>query len=110
MPVLMAAVPPHERPRERLLEHGAEALTDSELLALVLRNGARGVSAVVLGCAQATRSSLESSDKIYTGRTPCLRHGRSTCLLRAISRPRVIVSLVSAGSIRSSMKDHPAAT
>ena len=48
MPVLMAAVPPHERPRERLLARGSEALTDCELLALVLRNGVRGMSALDL--------------------------------------------------------------
>ncbi|CAN5271315.1 hypothetical protein BH23ACT9_BH23ACT9_09360 [soil metagenome] len=35
MAVLMGAIPPHERPRERLLARGAEALTDRELLALV---------------------------------------------------------------------------
>jgi len=48
MAVLMAAVPPQERPRERLLARGAEALTERELLALVLRNGTRGMSALDL--------------------------------------------------------------
>lgn len=48
MTLLMAAVPPHERPRERLLARGAEALTERELLALVLRNGTNGVSALDL--------------------------------------------------------------
>jgi DNA repair protein RadC len=48
MAVLMAAVPPHERPRERLLARGSDALTERELLALVLRNGAKGVSALDL--------------------------------------------------------------
>lgn len=48
MTVLMAEVPPHERPRERLLARGPEALTERELLALVLRNGTRGVSALDL--------------------------------------------------------------
>lgn len=48
MTVLMAAVPPHERPRERLLARGAEALTERELLALVLRNGAKGLSVLDL--------------------------------------------------------------
>lgn len=48
MAVLMAAVPPHERPRERLLARGAGALTERELLALVLRNGTRGLSALDL--------------------------------------------------------------
>lgn len=48
MAVLMAAVPLHERPRERLIAAGAEALTERELLALVLRNGTQGVSALDL--------------------------------------------------------------
>jgi DNA repair protein RadC len=48
MAVLMAAVPPHERPRERLAARGSEALTESELVALVLRSGTRNVSALDL--------------------------------------------------------------
>lgn len=48
MAVLMAAVPPHERPRERLHARGPDALSDRELLALVLRNGTNGVSALGL--------------------------------------------------------------
>ncbi|MET0345674.1 MAG: DNA repair protein RadC [Casimicrobiaceae bacterium] len=35
-----------ERPRERLLAHGAAALTDAELLAVVLRTGTRGAPAL----------------------------------------------------------------
>jgi DNA repair protein RadC len=38
-----------ERPRERLLAKGAQALSDAELLAVVLRTGVRGKSAVELG-------------------------------------------------------------
>jgi len=38
-----------ERPRERLLAQGAAALSDAELLAVVLRTGIRGKSAVELG-------------------------------------------------------------
>ena len=41
--------PPTERPRERLLAHGAAALSDAELLAVLLRTGIRGKSAVDLG-------------------------------------------------------------
>ncbi|HEX9682443.1 MAG TPA: DNA repair protein RadC [Acidimicrobiales bacterium] len=48
MASVLAALPAHERPRERLLAHGVEALTERELLALVLRNGAPGKSAVDL--------------------------------------------------------------
>jgi DNA repair protein RadC len=40
--------PLHERPRERLLRHGAQSLADAELLAICLRTGARGKSAVDL--------------------------------------------------------------
>jgi DNA repair protein RadC len=38
-----------ERPRERLLEHGASVLSDAELLAVFLRTGVAGKSAVDLG-------------------------------------------------------------
>jgi len=41
--------PDTQRPRERLLEHGAAALSDPELLALFLRVGVQGRSAVELG-------------------------------------------------------------
>ncbi len=48
MATILADLPPHERPRERLLGSGPEALSDSELLALVLRHGRQGESAVSL--------------------------------------------------------------
>ena len=41
--------PEGERPRERLLAQGAGALSDAELLAVILRTGIRGKSAVELG-------------------------------------------------------------
>ena len=40
--------PEDERPREKLLIRGAQALSDSELLAIFLRTGIRGRSAVDL--------------------------------------------------------------
>jgi DNA repair protein RadC len=40
--------PAAERPRERLAQHGAAALSDAELLAIFLRVGVRGKSAVDL--------------------------------------------------------------
>lgn len=40
--------PGSERPREKLLEHGAHALSDAELLALLLGAGVKGRSAVEL--------------------------------------------------------------
>ncbi len=41
--------PAEQRPRERLIRHGAGKLSDAELLALVLRVGVTGKSAVDLG-------------------------------------------------------------
>ncbi|OGT82051.1 MAG: hypothetical protein A3H91_03345 [Gammaproteobacteria bacterium RIFCSPLOWO2_02_FULL_61_13] len=38
--------PAHERPREKLLQRGPESLSDAELLALFLRTGLRGRTAV----------------------------------------------------------------
>lgn len=54
MPVLKIANhlkhwPEEERPRERLLKHGAETLSDAHLLGIILRNGADGRTAVDLG-------------------------------------------------------------
>ena len=40
--------PEAERPREKLLERGAQALSDAELLAIFLRSGIAGKSAVDL--------------------------------------------------------------
>jgi DNA repair protein RadC len=39
-------MPANERPRERLVEHGADALKNSELIAILLRTGMRGLSAI----------------------------------------------------------------
>ena len=41
--------PEDERPRERLLSRGSHALTDAELLAILLRVGVKGQNAVELG-------------------------------------------------------------
>jgi len=41
--------PASERPRERLVEHGADALSHAELIAILLRTGLKGVNAVEIG-------------------------------------------------------------
>jgi DNA repair protein RadC len=51
--------PAHERPRERLVTLGAAALSDAELLAVLLRTGVAGASAVDLA-----RDSLHACDGI----------------------------------------------
>ena len=47
-PSTLREVPSEERPRERLLAHGAGVLSDSELVAILLRTGHRGCSVVDL--------------------------------------------------------------
>ncbi len=44
--LLIREMPESERPRERLVEHGAEALRNAELIAILLRTGMKGVSAI----------------------------------------------------------------
>ena len=62
-----------ERPRERLLTHGAKVLTDGELLAVLLGSGNRGGSAVELG-----RQLIASFGSLHAvlnaTREKCLHH------------------------------------
>ena len=44
--LLIKELPYSERPRERLIEKGADALKHSELIAILLRTGTKGVSAI----------------------------------------------------------------
>ncbi len=46
---LLKNIPETDRPRERLLRSGGSALSDAELLAVLLRTGRRGCSALGLG-------------------------------------------------------------
>lgn len=48
MSVSIGELPPHDRPRERLMTCGVDALTEQELIALVLRSGRAGESALEL--------------------------------------------------------------
>ncbi|MCP9237863.1 DNA repair protein RadC [Lewinella sp. JB7] len=47
-PLRMRDLATAEQPREKLLRHGAHGLTDAEVLAILLRTGGRGISAVDL--------------------------------------------------------------
>ena len=62
--------PVGERPREKLLDRGAAALTDAELLALLLRTGSRGQDALELARGLLTRfGSLRARCSRRNGRT-----------------------------------------
>ena len=43
--MLIKEIPVEERPRERLLKLGSSSLSNEELLAIILKNGTKGVSA-----------------------------------------------------------------
>ena len=67
--------PAQERPREKLLSRGAEHLSDAELLAIFLRTGVSGQSAVdlsrhLLNEFGGLRPLLEAPQKVF-----CARHG-----------------------------------
>ncbi len=66
--------PELERPREKLLHAGASALSDAELLAIFLRTGIRGCSAVelarrLLGEFGGLRQLLEAEQELFTSYT-----------------------------------------
>jgi len=42
-------LPEEDRPREKLLKHGADGLTNRELIAILLRTGVRGKNAIEVG-------------------------------------------------------------
>ncbi|PHS22729.1 MAG: hypothetical protein COA83_11260 [Methylophaga sp.] len=67
--------PADERPREKLLQRGAHALSDAELLAIFLRTGVTGISAVDLArklliTFGSLRALLEADQKQF-----CQQHG-----------------------------------
>jgi DNA repair protein RadC len=54
-------LPPQERPREKLAAHGADALSNAELIAILLRTGMKGISAIDVAHQLLTRfQSLEN--------------------------------------------------
>ena len=59
MPLTIRELPSAERPRERLRTHGAQALSSSELIAILLGSGSEGRSA--LGIGQEILSSCRGS-------------------------------------------------
>lgn len=47
-PTTIREMPPDERPREKLMERGSSALSDAELIAILLRTGVPGANAVAV--------------------------------------------------------------
>jgi DNA repair protein RadC len=60
--LLIKELPDSERPRERLMEKGAEALRHSELIAILLRTGTKGASAIQV--AEEILGKFDSLDRL----------------------------------------------
>jgi DNA repair protein RadC len=76
-PSLLRDLPEEERPRERLARLGPEALTHAELLAILLRSGRRGESAVALAQAVLKQAGgLERLSTLSPGQLVKLRLGK----------------------------------
>lgn len=84
---LIKELPDDERPRERLVEWGPQGLSDAELLAVLLRTGCRGTSALTMGTdllrAHGGLSGLLAADP-RTLRRPGLGLAKAASLLAAV--------------------------
>ena len=91
-----------ERPREKLMARGAEALSDGELLAILLRTGRRGESALelaqrLLGLADGRLSGLFECDADYFAALPGVGVPKAATLLAAFELGRRFMQEESAG-------------
>ncbi|HHY84841.1 MAG TPA: DNA repair protein RadC [Verrucomicrobia bacterium] len=75
-------LPLTERPRERLAQFGADALRNSELIAILLRTGMRGLSAVQV--AEQLLARFETLDKLSRASIDDLRQ------VKAVGRDKAI--------------------
>ena len=75
--------PKEERPRERLISHGAQALSDAELLAILIRAGTGGATAVDV--AQAVLRDFNSLKNLASRTVQELRHYKGLGDAKAVS-------------------------
>jgi len=77
--------PASERPRERLAAKGPEALTDAELIAILLRTGLRGANAVAIGARLLSKfGSLQALARASVD---------DLCLVQGIGRDKAVTLL-----------------
>jgi DNA repair protein RadC len=104
--------PEGERPRERLLAHGPAVLSDAELLAVLLRTGVRGKSAVDLareliaraGSLAALLEGLEAAPGIGTAKRAHLAAAMEIGRRVLLEKARVTSALTSPGSVRDYLR------
>lgn len=86
-------LPEDQRPREKLLKYGAEKLTDAELLAILLRTGMRGKSAIemaeeILKNSGGTFKGLAGKDIDEITKTPGIKNAKIVTIAAALEIAR----------------------
>lgn len=109
MPVLMAAIPPEERPRERLAANGVESLSARELLALVLHSGTRGRSALDLADeligAFGSLAGLAVARREELARLPGVGHAKAAAVVAAFGLARKVEPRLAQAEVMRSAED-----
>ena len=75
-------IPASERPRERLAANGADALGNSDLIAILLRTGLQGKSALVIG--QELLAKFQTLDRLSQA------SGTELCKVKGIGRDKAV--------------------
>jgi DNA repair protein RadC len=75
-------IPAAERPRERLAANGADAVGNSDLIAILLRTGLQGKSALVIG--QELLAKFQTLDRLSQASVPEL------CAVKGIGRDKAV--------------------
>src|SRR5687767_13865969 len=88
--MLLRDIHPVERPRERLARVGAEALSDAELLSLILRTGykGRGVTSVAQDALRALPQGLGKATYAELARVKGIGASRAAALIAAFELAR----------------------
>lgn len=86
-------LPEDERPREKLLKFGADKLSDAELIAILLRTGTKGKSAIemakeILKSAGGTFKGLAGKDIDEITKTPGIKNAKVITIAAALEISR----------------------
>lgn len=117
-PVGIKALPAQDRPREKLQQRGAEALSDAELIAIFLRTGMKGRSAIDLAkdllarhpLASLVSAPIEELAKIKgIGPAKAIQLKAAFEVAKRLARPRTRLVVndpaTAAGLVREEMRD-----
>jgi DNA repair protein RadC len=91
---ILRDLPVDERPRERLLQHGASTLSDSELVAILLGSGMRGKNAIQVAreLLRGGVTKLSQTDAGSLAKVPGIGPAKATRVVAALEFARRVVS------------------